>query len=186
MSRRTDRVSQLVRAEVARILRQETTDPRLRLVTVTHVRVSPISVTRRSTGAVSPGTTSRTWSALQRPSTVPAATCVATSRRRFPCDERRPFAFATTPPWHSGPGPWPPCAGCRMSRRSRRRSLEQPGPSGFLVVDKPAGWTSHDVVDAARAWWGTRRVGHLGTPRSSRDRRVAPRRARCHQADPLP
>ena len=41
MSRRTDRVSQVVRAEVARILRQETTDPRLRLVTVTHVRVSP-------------------------------------------------------------------------------------------------------------------------------------------------
>ncbi len=41
MSRRTERVSQLVRAEVARILRQETTDPRLRLVTLTHVRVSP-------------------------------------------------------------------------------------------------------------------------------------------------
>jgi tRNA pseudouridine55 synthase len=37
------------------------------------------------------------------------------------------------------------------------------GPSGFLVVDKPAGWTSHDVVDAARRWFGTRRVGHLGT-----------------------
>lgn len=48
-----------------------------------------------------------------------------------------------------------------MSRRSR--ASEQPGPSGFLVVDKPAGWTSHDVVDAARGWWGTRRVGHLGT-----------------------
>ncbi len=31
------------------------------------------------------------------------------------------------------------------------------------MVDKPAGWTSHDVVDAARGWWGTRRVGHLGT-----------------------
>jgi ribosome-binding factor A len=41
VSRRTDRVSQLVRAEVARILRQETTDPRLRLVTLTQVRVSP-------------------------------------------------------------------------------------------------------------------------------------------------
>jgi len=38
-----------------------------------------------------------------------------------------------------------------------------PGASGFLVVDKPAGWTSHDVVDAARGWFGTRRVGHLGT-----------------------
>jgi tRNA pseudouridine55 synthase len=34
---------------------------------------------------------------------------------------------------------------------------------GFLVVDKPVGWTSHDVVDAARRWLGTRRVGHLGT-----------------------
>jgi len=38
-----------------------------------------------------------------------------------------------------------------------------PGPSGFLAVDKPTGWTSHDVVDAARGWLQTRRVGHLGT-----------------------
>ncbi len=43
------------------------------------------------------------------------------------------------------------------------RSAERPGPMGFLVVDKPVGWTSHDVVDAARRWLGTRRVGHLGT-----------------------
>ena len=50
-----------------------------------------------------------------------------------------------------------------MSRRSRREKAEAPGPSGFLVVDKPAGWTSHDVVDAARGWLGTQRIGHLGT-----------------------
>jgi tRNA pseudouridine55 synthase len=50
-----------------------------------------------------------------------------------------------------------------MARRSRRGAAEKPGASGFLVVDKPAGWTSHDVVDAARGWLGTRRVGHLGT-----------------------
>lgn len=43
------------------------------------------------------------------------------------------------------------------------RARRDEGPSGFLVVDKPAGWTSHDVVDAARRWLGTRRVGHLGT-----------------------
>jgi tRNA pseudouridine55 synthase len=30
-------------------------------------------------------------------------------------------------------------------------------------VDKPVGVTSHDVVDRARRWLGTRRVGHLGT-----------------------
>lgn len=51
-----------------------------------------------------------------------------------------------------------------MARRNqRRRKPEAPGPSGFLVVDKPSGQTSHDVVDAARRWLGTRRVGHLGT-----------------------
>lgn len=44
-----------------------------------------------------------------------------------------------------------------------RRRPEPPGPSGFLVVDKPPGMTSHDVVDAARRWLGTRRIGHLGT-----------------------
>jgi tRNA pseudouridine55 synthase len=46
-------------------------------------------------------------------------------------------------------------------RRGRRR--EEPGPIGFLVVDKPRGVTSHDMVDAARRWLGTRAVGHLGT-----------------------
>jgi len=45
----------------------------------------------------------------------------------------------------------------------RRRPPEKPGPAGFLLVDKSPGWTSHDVVDAARRWLGTRRVGHLGT-----------------------
>lgn len=46
---------------------------------------------------------------------------------------------------------------------ARRRKAERPGPSGFLVVDKPPGWTSHDAVEAARRWFRTRRVGHLGT-----------------------
>ncbi len=51
----------------------------------------------------------------------------------------------------------------RRGRGGRRRRRERPGPSGFLIVDKPPGMTSHDVVDAARRWLGTRRVGHLGT-----------------------
>ena len=50
-----------------------------------------------------------------------------------------------------------------MARRSRRSRPERPGPSGFLVVDKPPRWTSHDVVETVRGWLGTRRVGHLGT-----------------------
>ncbi len=36
-------------------------------------------------------------------------------------------------------------------------------PSGLVVVDKPAGWTSHDVVGRMRGIAGTRKVGHSGT-----------------------
>jgi tRNA pseudouridine55 synthase len=36
-------------------------------------------------------------------------------------------------------------------------------PDGLVLVDKPAGLTSHDVVDAVRRALGTRRVGHTGT-----------------------
>ena len=50
-----------------------------------------------------------------------------------------------------------------MSRRRRQRRFERPGRAGFLVIDKPPGRTSHDVVDEVRKRYGTRRVGHLGT-----------------------
>ncbi len=36
-------------------------------------------------------------------------------------------------------------------------------PDGLLVVDKPAGWTSHDVVARGRRLAHTRKVGHAGT-----------------------
>ena len=40
----------------------------------------------------------------------------------------------------------------------------QPPPfDGALVIDKPQGKTSHDVVDAVRHMAGFRQVGHLGT-----------------------
>jgi tRNA pseudouridine55 synthase len=36
-------------------------------------------------------------------------------------------------------------------------------PDGLLVVDKPGGWTSHDVVGRVRRLARTRKVGHAGT-----------------------
>jgi len=36
-------------------------------------------------------------------------------------------------------------------------------PEGLLLVDKPKGVTSHDVVDAVRRALGARKVGHAGT-----------------------
>lgn len=46
---------------------------------------------------------------------------------------------------------------------SPRRRSTPGGPEGVLVVDKPAGMTSHDVVDRVRRIAGTGRVGHTGT-----------------------
>ncbi len=37
------------------------------------------------------------------------------------------------------------------------------GPFGFVVIDKPAGMTSHDCVSRLRRSYGLRRVGHGGT-----------------------
>jgi tRNA pseudouridine55 synthase len=34
---------------------------------------------------------------------------------------------------------------------------------GLVIIDKPCGWTSHDVVGKVRRLAGTRRVGHAGT-----------------------
>src|SRR5450755_4944476 len=45
-----------------------------------------------------------------------------------------------------------------MSPKSRPALFD-----GALVIDKPGGRTSHDVVDAARRILGFRQIGHLGT-----------------------
>ncbi len=49
-----------------------------------------------------------------------------------------------------------------MTAKSADKGRPVP-PDGLVVVDKPAGWTSHDVVGRMRRLAGTRRVGHAGT-----------------------
>jgi tRNA pseudouridine55 synthase len=46
-----------------------------------------------------------------------------------------------------------------VARGARARTA----PDGLVVVDKPAGMTSHDVVSRMRRIAGTRKVGHAGT-----------------------
>ena len=36
-------------------------------------------------------------------------------------------------------------------------------PAGFLLIDKPSGWTSHDVVAKVRGLLRVKKVGHAGT-----------------------
>ena len=44
--------------------------------------------------------------------------------------------------------------------RARNKDI---GPGGLVIVDKPSGFTSHDVVAKLRGMARTRRVGHAGT-----------------------
>jgi tRNA pseudouridine55 synthase len=37
------------------------------------------------------------------------------------------------------------------------------GLHGYVIIDKPAGWTSHDVVAKMRRLLGERKIGHAGT-----------------------
>lgn len=43
------------------------------------------------------------------------------------------------------------------------RARLAPSFGGLVVIDKPAGWTSHDVVARCRKVFGLRKVGHAGT-----------------------
>ncbi|WP_256838699.1 tRNA pseudouridine(55) synthase TruB [Ornithinimicrobium faecis] len=56
-----------------------------------------------------------------------------------------------------------PTGGAESARPPREGAGREPAGDGLLVVDKPAGWTSHDVVGRSRRLCATRRVGHAGT-----------------------
>jgi len=60
------------------------------------------------------------------------------------------------PPFHRAGGP------SRGGARDKDRGPSR-DPAGVLVVDKPGGMTSHDIVDAVRRRFGWEKVGHAGT-----------------------
>src|SRR5262249_50716893 len=51
-----------------------------------------------------------------------------------------------------------------MTKSNPQSAIRDPqSQDGVLVIDKPEGLTSHDVVARVRKLLGTRRVGHAGT-----------------------
>lgn len=50
-----------------------------------------------------------------------------------------------------------------MTKTTTPRTERAPAASGIAVIDKPAGWTSHQAVARVRRLAGTRKVGHAGT-----------------------
>ena len=57
----------------------------------------------------------------------------------------------------------PQAGGSGRSAQTPRPDSSLTVPEGLVVVDKPKGWTSHDVVGRMRRLCGTRKVGHAGT-----------------------
>src|SRR5207302_10080031 len=53
--------------------------------------------------------------------------------------------------------------GNRMSRLAADSHKTDYNMDGILIIDKPTGMTSHDVVQAIRKRFGMRKAGHLGT-----------------------
>src|SRR5262245_32448849 len=74
-------------------------------------------------------------------------------RRPRPAVRRTPAARTPTRSPASSP----------RTRTTSTRMAEPGRTSGLVVVDKPAGITSHDVVSRVRRLAGTRKVGHAGT-----------------------
>ncbi|MFD7440709.1 tRNA pseudouridine(55) synthase TruB [Streptomyces sp. NPDC059909] len=50
-----------------------------------------------------------------------------------------------------------------MTQHNNERAHKERTPDGLVIVDKPSGFTSHDVVAKMRGIARTRRVGHAGT-----------------------
>ena len=195
MTRRTDRIANVLLAELARLLRQEVTDPRIGLVSLSRVDVAPdLSNAIVYYSTIGEVDDDARRGPRRRPAQRGAASCAsapregaaaqAHARLRVPL---RPVGRARCADPRFVLRELSPDEGSADAGRSGRsdegatRSAQTRGAradAGFLVVDKPKGWTSHDVVDAARGWLGGRQIGHLGTLDPARDRRPAARRAR--------
>src|ERR1019366_6401094 len=90
------------------------------------------------------------------------APCTCASRRTSPFGRmtalRAPRASRPCSPGSSRRR-WP----MRRTRRAVRPKGQTTAAEGLLLVDKPAGVSSHDVVAVARRALGEKRIGHAGT-----------------------
>jgi len=51
----------------------------------------------------------------------------------------------------------------KLERNRNMKEKEEEKPSGFLLVNKPTDWTSHDVVGFLRGVTKIKKIGHAGT-----------------------
>ncbi len=174
---RHERIAGEIKQEIGVMLAGELKDPRLAgLATVTEVRVTPDLKQARVYVSVM-GTEAEQASTLKGLSAAAGFVRHELSERlAFAARSRSAFCAGSLrgvrrthrradPPHARTPvdarSPWGVCWKQPSSTMTRK-----PAPAAFdgaLVVNKPSGRTSHDVVDAVRRLLGFRQVGHLGT-----------------------
>jgi hypothetical protein len=150
VSRRTERVGEQIRAELARLLREEVADPRIGLVTLTRVDLAPDFGNARVFWSSLPRAgASEEESARELERTeaglLHAASCAgasAGSRSGAPPS----CTSGTLPRWPSAAKRSACCGRSGMTKGARHRRT---AVSGFWWWTSRAE-TSHDVVDAAR------------------------------------
>ena len=166
---RSLRVNQVLRQVLAEELeRLADADERLRLVTVTSVDTAPDL--RHATVYLSSLSEDAAAALAERRAQLQRAVARQTRMKRTPL-----LDFTADPAVvagsrvedvlrriHGGPRR----RAVRSGRRTHPGAMSPTGPgplTGLVVVDKEAGWTSHDVVARCRRIFGQRRVGHAGT-----------------------
>ena len=166
MTRRTERLGEEIREEVARMITGELKDPRIGFVTVTRVDLGPdLRQARIYVGVL--GTREAAARRASPASSRRRGSCAARWASGCACATRRSCVFQYDEGLEASDRVarlldeiQQPAAGSGHERR-RRRGLAP--VDGVLVVDKPAGPTSHDVVDHVRRSLRERRAGHTGT-----------------------
>ena len=171
---RSLRVNQVLRQVLAEELeRLADADERLRLVTVTSVDTAPDL--RQATVYLSSLSDDAAEALAERRAQLQRAMGRQVRMKRTPqLDfEVDPAVVAGGrggggPPADPGGRRRPPATGDGPGARSTVRRTGDPADgagdtAGLVVVDKEAGWTSHDVVARCRRIFGQRRVGHAGT-----------------------
>jgi tRNA pseudouridine55 synthase len=52
---------------------------------------------------------------------------------------------------------------CLLFFKSMQDESDKPNTSGLMIINKPAGPTSHDIIDQLRKITGIKKIGHAGT-----------------------
>ena len=174
MGRRAQRLTEEIREQVARMIASDLKDPRLGFVTVTRVEMThDLGLARVHVGVLgSEAEREKTMKALGQASGFVRRELGKRLRIRhtpeveFRYDKGLDATDRVAQLLDDGAPARRGARGAGRRRDGERRRGEAGVAAlvdGVLVVDKPAGPTSHDIVDRARRALGTRRVGHTGT-----------------------